>query len=649
MIETTPRPATPSDAAERLRLLYRSARRMGTPDELDVLFGYLVEDIVEATGLERLVALSFDEERRLLETRVFYGFDGIRSETVFPLDRVDALLRKAYVDREPMNVLPPTEPPEDDESTVRYTLYREDFEGRRHQRRRHINLCLARALSPDQVPAAPPRAGVLRQCSLLTVSPAEVTADRLLGRSPNYLVLPICDETAFHGFVLGDKARTGATVTYEEARLAAAIADHSAAAIGRARKQNALLEKIARQNADLQRAHEHLTLKLEEIGRLKSFYESIVQNLRSGLVTVNQFMRITHLNKAAEEILGYRRQELMGRPLETLFASEIQGGCLFTEAVDDMEEHCGFLSEYEMRTRDGRVIPVEACLSTITDQAGEVSGMTCIFRDITERRLEEQRLARIDRLASLGELAAGIAHEIRNPLAGLAGALQVIAKDLRKDGGPPEEVLDEIFRQIGRLDGFVTNLLVFARPFQPRFSSVNVDEVIESALFLVSKKVRDKDIRVELDFGAGQPPVQGDPSLLQQVFLNLVLNAVDAMAPGGTLSIHTCWPEKAAACRRPACISPAGRDAAGTVRVVFRDTGHGIPAEALDAVFNPFYTTKSGGTGLGLAISHRFIEQHDGTIRVDSTPGEGTVFTICLPTRGEEAQHDRKQGTCGRR
>ena len=279
--------------------------------------------------------------------------------------------------------------------------------------------------------------------------------------------------------------------------------------------------------------------------------------------------------------------------------------------------------------KDGHEIPTESCFSVITDADGTVTGLSCIFRDITERKAMEEYLARIDRLASLGEMAAGVAHEIKNPLAGIAGAMQILARDF-PEGTPTREVFDEVFRQVQRLDAFVNNLLRFARPSKPQFKMVRLSEVLNSALFLASRQIQEKRIAIELNYGKDQPLIQGDQGLLQQVFLNIILNALDAMGPEGTLEIHICWTEKARLCPRAECLSSYSRTQEG-VKVVIRDTGSGIPPEQLSQIFNPFFTTKRSGTGLGLSISHRIVEQHQGTIFVESRVGSGTTFTICLP------------------
>jgi two-component system sensor histidine kinase AtoS len=162
--------------------------------------------------------------------------------------------------------------------------------------------------------------------------------------------------------------------------------------------------------------------------------------------------------------------------------------CIFDGRADKIDSDQGLLADLEFHGKDGNTIPIEACFSIITDRSQEIIGLSCIFRDITERKMLEQQLARIDRLASVGELAAGVAHEIKNPLAGIAGALQILARDFQDDN-PNQEIFEEVFSQVQRLDGFVNNLLQFARPSTPKLEPIRIKEVISSALFLVGSQL----------------------------------------------------------------------------------------------------------------------------------------------------------------
>lgn len=229
----------------------------------------------------------------------------------------------------------------------------------------------------------------------------------------------------------------------------------------------------------------------------------------------------------------------------------------------------------------------------------------------------------------MGELAAGMAHEIKNPLAGIAGAMQIMAKNYHTES-PYHFVFNEVQEQVKRLDSFVNNLLQFARPGQINFSDVDVGCVIDKVFFLAMLQLDKKKIAVTKLYGDELALVQGDAGQLQQALLNIVFNAIDAMEEGGTLTIQsqlmtvsTITSKKSI---KPSCVQKNSM-----IKISISDTGYGIDPESLDKIFNPFYTTKCKGTGLGLSISHRIIEQHSGAITVKSSPGVGSIFTVLLP------------------
>ena len=235
---------------------------------------------------------------------------------------------------------------------------------------------------------------------------------------------------------------------------------------------------------------------------------------------------------------------------------------------------------------------------------------------------KETQLRRADRLSALGQLSAGLAHEIRNPLGAIKGAVEILQDDF-PSGHPKAEFYSILLREVDRLNDVLTNFLNFARPVTPHFAPLDVRAVLTALEGLISGQARAHRVQIFTSFHAGPSRVMADETLLKQAFLNIMLNAVEAMPKGGDLAISTR-------------LSPAG--AAGSrpewVEVVFDDTGPGIGEEDLGRIFDPFFTTKADGTGLGLAITHRIIENHHGTIRVMSQRGKGTTFVITLPLEG---------------
>lgn len=254
----------------------------------------------------------------------------------------------------------------------------------------------------------------------------------------------------------------------------------------------------------------------------------------------------------------------------------------------------------------------------------EIGRLMCSFNSMVDKletakgELEQyhyQQMERADRLASVGEMATGIAHEIKNPLACISGAISVLADDFAEDD-PRREVVGKVLEQIGRLDKTATDLLFFGKPGKPEFTFVDINELLKRTLFFVAQHPESRTIHRVNELTRDLPPVWIDEKQIQQVFFNIIINAIQAMPEGGTLTIHTDLVQR------------SERD---FVQVTINDTGQGISPEALDKIFVPFFTTKTQGTGLGLPICRQLLEQHGGMIEVESLVGNGTTFSILLP------------------
>jgi two-component system NtrC family sensor kinase len=253
-------------------------------------------------------------------------------------------------------------------------------------------------------------------------------------------------------------------------------------------------------------------------------------------------------------------------------------------------------------------------------------------------KLHYEQMKKADRLATVGEMAAGIAHEIKNPLTGIAGVIQILGRDLPSDD-PRQKIIKEVLEQIDRLDKAVKNLLSFARPPMPNLTNVNVNEVMEKIAAFLTPQFGKNRVKLYKEYADDLPLVSGDPELLQQVFLNIILNGVQAMQDGGgEMWIRTkveLVPDNALhrLGHGGEMDVPNGKGETRHEAVVISitDTGKGISQENLEKIFNPFFTTRQQGTGLGLSITQKIIEQHGGGITVDSSPGAGTTFAIYLP------------------
>lgn len=353
------------------------------------------------------------------------------------------------------------------------------------------------------------------------------------------------------------------------------------------------------------------TRLMDELREKTEYLESILNNTAEAIVVVDAQNRIRTWNEGARRIFGYESEEVVGKDFGLILPPEVCGGAEEARIRDVVEEQ-GFASfeACERLTKDGRRIRVSGTSTLLRDKRGRVIGRSSIVRDVTELNRLQEELIRARSLAAVGELAATVAHEIKNPLAGISGAVQVLRDAMAPDDSR-REVVAEILEQIRRLDRIVRDLLVFARPATPARQEVILAESVSRAWALLAPQAEAAGIRHVAE-GAEGLTVSADPHLLQQVWINLFQNAIEAMPEGGELRV-------------------AAAPSEGGVRVEVRDTGTGIePAHAGD-VFKPFFSTKARGTGLGLAITRKIVEAHGGTIRLESAPGRGTTVYVEIP------------------
>jgi two-component system sensor kinase FixL len=340
-------------------------------------------------------------------------------------------------------------------------------------------------------------------------------------------------------------------------------------------------------------------------------WRAIVDSAVDGIVVINQNGVIEAFNRAAETMFGYSEQEVRGRNVNLLMPSpfrEEHDGYVARYLATGVAKIIGIGREVIALRRDGSTFPVHLSVGEVTVQ-GERK-FTGILHDLTARVQMETELREKTALARLGEMAAVIAHEVRNPLAGIRGAIQVMGSRLTP-GGRDAEVSKEIIQRIDGLNELINDLLLFARQPQPSFAPVDVASLVRSTASLLAEDPALKEVRVEVSGGA--PPISGDAELLKIVFVNLLVNAAQAMPGRGVIHVT---------------VVPADRGC----EVSVRDEGPGIPVEARDKLFTPFFTTKSRGTGLGLITAKRIVETHHGSIAVDSAPGRGTTVTVRLGT-----------------
>jgi PAS domain S-box-containing protein len=367
---------------------------------------------------------------------------------------------------------------------------------------------------------------------------------------------------------------------------------------------------IALQNASL---YARLEKKISEFERLKEFNENIVESINVGILAIDLDDRIESWNAQMEAMYAFSRGEALGQTLRTVFPPDV------CDALDKFRNESGVHNLYKFRltTRAGEQRTANIAVAPLLSRDFVSVGRIILVDDITERVTLEAQLAQTDKLSSIGLLAAGVAHEINTPLAVISSYAQMLSKQLRGDVriGP---VLEKITQQSFRAAEIANGLLNFSRTSTTEFRETHLNQVIRDTLSLLEHQFKTARIEVELDLAGDLPSIQGNSGKLQQVFLNLLLNAKEAMPDGGRLRVATM--------------------VNGHVEALVSDSGSGIAPEHLKRIYDPFFTTKTTpkpgdrrGTGLGLSVSYGIIQEHAGKIRVESAIGAGTTFHLEFP------------------
>jgi hypothetical protein len=399
-----------------------------------------------------------------------------------------------------------------------------------------------------------------------------------------------------------------------------------AAEIDRLRRRIAELEVSA---ADHQRAEQQLErdARLREAALRKSedTARAVLESASEGIILINTTGRITLVNTAAERMFGYQRSELLGEALEILLPERIRRG--------HVEHRTGYFAEPRVRPmgigldlsgrrQDGTEFPVEISLSHVESTEGGVA--IAFITDITERKrieaqLQHQRevLYQNEKLTALGTMAAGIAHEMNNPLGIITTRIEVMLLDAEQQQLPPQvledlQVLHRASQRVARIAGSLRSV---ARHTPGDRVPLDLNAIVEESLQLMQKPLAADNVQIVSCLDRALAPILGDATTLHQVLMNLLTNAREAMPEGGEVRIET---------------GPADRP--GWIRLLVADTGSGIPAEEVSKIFDPFFTTKRTGTGLGLSVTYGIIQEHGGTVDVESRPGAGTTFTLSFPT-----------------
>jgi PAS domain S-box-containing protein len=367
---------------------------------------------------------------------------------------------------------------------------------------------------------------------------------------------------------------------------------------------------IAIQNA---RLYASLAQKISEYERLKEFNENIVESINIGILAIGLDETVESWNAQMEVMFAMPRVDVLNQPIDAVFPAEFMSE--FRRLKDEPGVHNLYKFQLPMRTGETRTANI--AIAPLVSRSFSVVGRIILVDDITGRMQLESQLAQAEKLSSIGLLAAGVAHEVNTPLAVISSYTQMLAKQVRGDERLAP-LLDRITSQTFRASEIVNSLLNFSRTGSSEFSEIDLNGVIRDTLTLLEHQFKTAGLRLDVDLMPELPRIVGNANKLQQVFLNLFINAKDAMTTGGSLRVST--------------------EVNGRVGVLIADTGSGIAPEHMQRIYDPFFTTKNAppegqrrGTGLGLAVTYGIIQEHSGRIQVDSAVGHGTTFRLEFP------------------
>lgn len=397
---------------------------------------------------------------------------------------------------------------------------------------------------------------------------------------------------------------------------------------------NHMAAQLLQQRAALEDVHGELKQRFEELADLKSYTDSILSSVTSGIVTVDLEGRVVTLNPAAELLTGYFAGEAAGRYCTEVFATTPELGEILMETLASRAPIVNV--SLTLRRRTGAALPVEVSAAPLKGDGKDLGGVA-VFRDLTAVRHLESQLRRSDRLAALGTLAAGLAHEIKTPLMSILTFTHHLVRRF-DDEYFRSRFQNVVPRELERINRIVERLLELARPARLTFTLVRLPLLLDRVLELHAHELEQNGAVVVREYARDVPPIHADEEALYRAFVNVVGNAVEAIDRGGRLTIRLGWDDGAEL--------RAGRSRLFNrrVKIEVSDSGAGIAPRDAERVFNPFFTTKDRGTGLGLALTHKIVDDHSGTIDFRSVPGTGTTFRITLPVMAEPAAGQEADG-----
>jgi two-component system, NtrC family, sensor histidine kinase PilS len=358
-----------------------------------------------------------------------------------------------------------------------------------------------------------------------------------------------------------------------------------------------------------------------ELRNLQNLHYLILDNMNSGLISTGKDGKVIYSNTAAEQVLGYRTGELKGKDISSLFIKGKGDRRHFDPSENRGRQGPGMRSETFILTKNLEEIPIGYNTSLIRNHNGETIGKIVVFTDLRNVKRLEERLRQADRLKAVGELAAGIAHEIRNPLAAISGSIEMLA-ELTDTDEANKRLFDVVQKESARLNLIIEGFLNYTRESAPKLQRVDAREMLgEIVMLMKNDPIVNRSIKILIDTLSDDVDILGEPMQLKQVFINLIKNAADAMPEGGKVIIEI------------------SRDMdTEMIDTTVTDTGCGIKEEDIPNIFTPFFTTKAKGVGIGLSVAEKIVRSHGGQISVESRKGEGTKFTVSLPAWSKEME-----------
>ncbi|MFH1347427.1 MAG: ATP-binding protein, partial [Candidatus Margulisiibacteriota bacterium] len=405
-----------------------------------------------------------------------------------------------------------------------------------------------------------------------------------------YIWVPIVSKDELIGIIaLGNKL-SGDVFTTEDIGLLSTLANQTAVALDNARLYS-------------------------EVVSMRDYSEKILQSMGNGMLTVDNKAKVVTCNHPAEKITGRKGVEVLGKTCEEIWGKRGMITNIIENTLSKSKSYVNF--ESSIASPERGLVPVAFSSTLLLGHNGRKMGALLSIQDLSEVKELEDKVRQADKLAALATMAAGMAHEIKNPLSSMKVLCQLIPKKI-DDPEFRQKLAEIIPREINRIDRIVESLLGFARATALNFEKTDIAEILEENLKYFEEQAKDSDVKIVKSY-ADLPKIEVDRPQISQVFSNLILNAIQAMQGGGELKIVT-MPGKMI------------EDVLQTVKIQVSDTGHGISEDMAKKLFDPFFTTKYGGTGLGLTITHSIVDGHKGYVDVESKVGKGTTFTVTLPT-----------------